>query len=80
MSANTTVAPARITAVALAAIVRSGTMTSSPGPIPQALRARNNASVPLGAATQKRAPVYSHRLASKLRVSRNSVSQPPDRR
>ena len=69
-----------MTEVAVAAIVRSGTMTSSSRPIPHALSARNRAMVPLGAATQWRAPVYSRMERSNSRVCVNSVNHPPEAR
>ena len=46
MSANTGVAPIRLTASAVAKKVNDGTITSSPGPIPSARRPSTSASVP----------------------------------
>ena len=51
-SAKTTLPPARVTASEVAIKVRAGTMTSSPGFIPNPLRARTRASVPLPTPTQ----------------------------
>ena len=51
MSANRGVAPARTTAAAVATNVFDGTTTSSPGPIPSAVRLSCRASVPLATPT-----------------------------
>ncbi len=47
ISTITGVAPVYKTALIVAAKVRSGTMTSSPGPIPKVTNAKCNATVPL---------------------------------
>src|SRR5919106_897867 len=52
MSTNTGVAPASATALAVAAKLNDGTMTSSPGPIPMAERPSSSALVPELTATQ----------------------------
>ena len=46
MSANTGVAPSRVTALAVAKNVKLGRMTSSPGPMSRAINASSKASLP----------------------------------
>ena len=46
ISANTGLAPNRHTALAVAKKVKLGTITSSPGPMPSAMSASSNASLP----------------------------------
>ncbi len=46
-SARTGVAPASATTSAVAQKVKVGQMTASPGPMPQAINTKRNASVPL---------------------------------
>ncbi len=57
-SASTGVAPWYRTAFTVAIYVRQGTITSSPGPIPIALRATSSAAVPVDTATALRTPTY----------------------
>ncbi len=59
MSTNTGVAPASSTTLAVAGKVKSGRITSSPGPMPRARRVRCNAAVPELTATACRTPTYS---------------------
>ena len=63
-STKTGVAPAWLTASAVAMKVLTGTMTSSPGPTPAACRARRTASVPELTPAQKPAPQNSAKAAS----------------
>ena len=67
MSANTGVAPRYTMGAALATHVASGTMTSSPGPMPSASIARCNADV----------PVRHRRRVLHFEYSANSVSNRP---
>ena len=52
MSAKTGVAPTRTTTSAVAAKVKAGVITSSPGPMPRAIRLISRASVPLATEMQ----------------------------
>ena len=67
MSANTGVAPIRLTASAVAKKVNDGTITSSPGPIPSARSPSTSASVPEPTPTAWRTP-------RKLAASRSNAS------
>ena len=57
ISTNTGVAPARTIISAVAANVNGVVMTSSPGPIPMAIKGISNASVPEEQVMQWRLPV-----------------------
>ena len=74
-STNTGFAPVRMTADAVAKNVKSGTITSSPGPIPKTLSAAKMASVPLGIMMTCRAPVNLASDASRALVFLPSVIQ-----
>ncbi|MFT3917330.1 MAG: hypothetical protein QM704_25560 [Anaeromyxobacteraceae bacterium] len=63
-SASTGVAPVRSTACAVAAKVRSGTITSSPGPSPSAWSARWRATVPFETVIAWRTPTQAAKAAS----------------
>ena len=69
MSANTGSAPTRRTALADAAKENDGTITSSPAPMPSAIKARCKAEVPELTATQCRPPTTSENSASKAATS-----------
>ena len=56
MSANTGLAPVRAIAPAVATKVKGVVITSSPGPIPNAIMANSNASEPDAHPTAARAP------------------------
>ena len=64
-SAKRGVAPARTIAAALAMNVLAGTMTSSPGPMPSAVRVSCSASVPFATATAYSVPQKRAQLRSK---------------
>ena len=64
ISIKTGVAPSKETTSADAKKVKSGTNTASPAPMPQALRARVSASVPLAQDIQCLTPTYSAKEAS----------------
>jgi len=64
-SAKTGTAPTWSAAVALATKVKAGTITSSPGRTPAALRATSSAAVPLDTATARLAPQNSWSVASR---------------
>ena len=66
MSTNTGFAPANATLFAVAAKVKDGTITSSPGPIPRESKARCRAEVPEFTATQFLPLTNSENLVSKL--------------
>ena len=66
MSTKTGLAPVRATLFAVAAKVKDGTITSSPGPMPRESNARCNAEVPEFTATQFLPSTNSENLASKL--------------
>src|SRR5258708_5922411 len=72
-SANTAVPPARRTALAVGMNVRSGTMTSSPGPMSFAIKASEIAAVPLVTATACLVPVRCAMRSSNSRVSGPSL-------
>ena len=78
-SANTGVAPTCSTAVAVATKVSEGTMTSSPGPMPEARSIAASATVPLAIATACSVPCRSAMAASKRRVQGPLVSTPEPR-
>ena len=63
-SANTTSAPTKRAALAVARKVMVGTTTASPGPTPAAIMARCRAAVPLAQATACAAPVASQKARS----------------
>ena len=65
MSTKTGVAPARATALAVAAKVKDGTITSSPAPMPSAIRAMCRADVPELTATHSRPPTTAANSCSK---------------
>ena len=68
MSTKTGFAPARTIELAEAIIVQSGTITSSPGPIPSAFKAMNKLTVPLATTETCLLPVNSARRLSNSRV------------
>ena len=69
ISTKTGCAPHLETVSAVAKKVNAGTKTASPGPIPSAVRARDNASVPLPHPAQYPRPTYSEISFSKLETS-----------
>ena len=69
MSANTGVAPVIATALAVAAKVKDGTTTSSPGPMPAASSPRCSALVPELTATQVWPPTMAANSSSKAATS-----------
>ena len=76
MSANTGVAPHCQTALAVAMNESEGTITSSPGPTPDAYRARCSAVVQLVVATASGAPTRSAKARSNSCTRGPWVSQP----
>ena len=76
MSAKTGRAPACTTALAVAAKVNAGTMTSSPGPMPAATSPRCRAEVPEAIATHSRPAIVAANSVSKAATSAPWVSRP----
>ena len=75
-STNTGTAPRSTTASALAAKVKAGTKTASPGPIARAISTSSRASVPLAQVTTWRTPQAAASAASKRATSGPKMNWP----